>query len=121
MTQLIHVMLNSDLLPPLKALAHESRLRMIELLLSQSLCVGALAGRLGISEAATSQHLRILRKAGLVRGEKRGYWTHYVVRTEELHRLADRLRGLPGEQPGLRDLSLELGSGVKANQKHGGD
>jgi len=63
----------------LKALADETRLRTLNLLSTHDLCVGALASRLGISKAAVSQHLKVLRKAGLVRGEKRGYWTHYVV------------------------------------------
>jgi DNA-binding transcriptional ArsR family regulator len=76
---------------PLKALADETRLRVVELLLTQDLCVGALAHRLGVSKPAVSQHLQVLRKAGLVRGEKRGYWTHYGVERENLRRLAVRL------------------------------
>ena len=55
-------------------------------------CVGALANRLGVSDAAVSQHLRILRKGELVKGEKRGYWTHYVVEREALNQAADSLR-----------------------------
>ena len=74
-----------------KALADESRLRIIDLLLTHDLCVGALASCLDISKAAVSQHLQILRKAGLVRGEKRGYWTHYTVERSVLHDIADNL------------------------------
>ena len=48
---------------------HETRWRMVELLLGHSLCVGALARTLGVTESAASQHLRILRRAGLVRGK----------------------------------------------------
>ena len=80
-----------DSLPILKALADESRLRIIDLLLTHDLCVGALASRLDISKAAVSQHLQILRKAGLVKGEKRGYWTHYMVQRNVLHRIAGNL------------------------------
>lgn len=68
-----------NLIPILKALADENRFRIINMLLGYDLCVGALANRLKISKAAVSQHLQILRKAGLVRGEKRGYFTHYAV------------------------------------------
>ncbi len=32
-----------------------------------------------ISESAVSQHLKILRNAGIVKGDKRGYFTHYYV------------------------------------------
>ena len=80
-----------DFLPILKALADESRLRIIDLLLTHDLCVGALASRLDISQAAVSQHLQILRKAGLVKGEKRGYWTHYMVQRSVLHRIGGTL------------------------------
>jgi len=56
------------LLKGLKALAHETRLRLIHILLTQDLCGRALSGRLGISEAAVSQHMKILKEAGLVAG-----------------------------------------------------
>ena len=78
----------------LKALADETRLKIICLLLSHNFCVGALAHRLEISEAAVSQHLQILRKVGLVKGEKRGYWTHYSVQREMLNLAADKIREL---------------------------
>ncbi|MEW6245025.1 MAG: metalloregulator ArsR/SmtB family transcription factor [Bacillota bacterium] len=72
----------------LHLLADETRLRIVLLLLRQDFCVGALANRIGISPAAVSQHLQVLRRAGLVRGEKRGYWTHYVVERSALYKIA---------------------------------
>ncbi|MBW1669001.1 MAG: winged helix-turn-helix transcriptional regulator [Deltaproteobacteria bacterium] len=80
-----------ELLSNFKALADENRLKILTLLLSQDLCVGALANRLGISKPAVSQHLQVLRKAGLVKGEKRGYWTHYSVEASALSRIAREL------------------------------
>jgi DNA-binding transcriptional ArsR family regulator len=62
-----------------KAISDETRWRLIQMLLSREWCGKALAQRLGISEAAVSQNLKILREAGLVEGEKRGYWVHYSV------------------------------------------
>jgi ArsR family transcriptional regulator len=82
----------------LKALADENRMKILAMLLNSDLCVGALATRLGISKPAVSQHLRILRKAGLVRGEKRGYWTHYMVARQAIVRIAEELNKL-GETP----------------------
>jgi ArsR family transcriptional regulator, arsenate/arsenite/antimonite-responsive transcriptional repressor len=79
-----------------KALSDETRFELVNLLLTQDLCVGALARRLAISEAAVSQHLKQLREAGLVRGEKRGYWTHYAVERDKLSKLAEVLIGLSG-------------------------
>jgi len=71
-----------------KALADETRFKVLTLLLTHDLCVGALASRVGVSKAAISQHLQILRKAGLVTGEKRGYWTHYTVERSLLQEIA---------------------------------
>ncbi len=66
----------------LKALSDETRLKIIDLLLNYDFCVGALSRKLNISEAAVSQHLQVLRRAGLVTGEKRGYYTHYDLNKE---------------------------------------
>ncbi len=82
-----------------KTLADETRFKLVKLLLTHDLCVGALAKHLGISEAAVSQHMKCLREAGLVKGEKRGYWTHYTVEKDKLHELAERLKDLTSLQP----------------------
>ena len=74
-----------------KALGDDTRLRIIDLLLTHDLCVGALAKRLGISEPAVSQHLKVMRKAGLVKGEKRGYWTHYSIDRNTLYEIAGEI------------------------------
>jgi len=92
----------------LKALADETRFRIIDVLLTHDLCVGALAGRLNISKAAVSQHLQILRKAGLVRGEKRGYWTHYSVNRNAIHDIAEELIQRAGQAPDFRMICHPL-------------
>ena len=71
----------------LKALADPSRLQILRLL-RRDLCVGALAQSLNLSEAAISQHLKILREEGFIRGEKRSYWTHYRVEDAALRDVA---------------------------------
>jgi ArsR family transcriptional regulator len=82
-----------------KTLADETRFKLVKLLLTHDLCVGALAKHLGISEAAVSQHMKCLREAGLVTGEKRGYWTHYTVERNKLHKLAEDIRDFTNLQP----------------------
>jgi len=81
-----------EILGILKAMADETRLKIINLLLTHDFCVGALAKRLDLSEAAVSQHLQVLRKAGVVKGEKRGYWTHYWVDREVLNQAAENIK-----------------------------
>jgi len=67
-----------------KALAVGARLRIVRLLRERPLCVNALAARLGMTAAGVSQHLRVLRKVGVVEGEKRGYYVHYRLNEETL-------------------------------------
>ncbi|WP_245526697.1 ArsR/SmtB family transcription factor [Acetohalobium arabaticum] len=78
----------------MKAIADEKRLKLVNLLLKQDYCVGALAKELEISKSAVSQHLKVLRESELVIGEKRGYWVHYSVQEDKLIELADGLKGL---------------------------
>ena len=63
-----------------KALGVESRIRIIELLKERgALSVNEIADVLGITASAVSQHLKVLKYAGLVKNERRGYWIHYEV------------------------------------------
>ena len=78
----------------LKALADDTRMKIVTLLLQHNYCVRALAGKLGISEAAVSQHLKILREEGLLAGEKKGYFMHYEVNRDALHELAREIDAL---------------------------
>ena len=80
-----------ELINILKALSDETRYQLVNLLLKHDLCVGALATRLNISESAVSQHLKILRDAGIVKGDKRGYYTHYYVDRKVLKEAADQI------------------------------
>lgn len=78
----------------LKAVADDTRLKIVKLLVQHNYCVGALARRLVLTEAAISQHLKVLRKAGLLTSEKRGYFMHYDVNRDALHILATELEKL---------------------------
>ena len=64
-----------------KALSDPTRLRLVKLLSDHGdvLCVNALAGRLGITQSAVSQHLRILKQARLVDSDRRGPMVHYSL------------------------------------------
>ncbi len=75
----------------LKAIADETRMKILTLLLEHNYCVRALARELKLSEATISQHLKILRESGLLVGEKHGYYMHYDVKRSVLHELADEI------------------------------
>jgi ArsR family transcriptional regulator len=91
--------MEAEIVQVIKTLADDTRFKLVKLLLTHDLCVGALARHLGISEAAVSQHLKQLREAGLVKGEKRGYWTHYLVERSKLNELAESVRELTNLSP----------------------
>lgn len=61
----------------LKVLSVEARIRIAQLLKGRMMCVNALARHLDITQGAVSQHLRVMRDAGLVVDEKQGYFVHY--------------------------------------------
>jgi ArsR family transcriptional regulator, arsenate/arsenite/antimonite-responsive transcriptional repressor len=63
----------------LRALADPTRLRMLDLLVEQSrpLCVCDITAQFDQHQPTISHHLRLLRQAGLIDGEKRGVWSYY--------------------------------------------
>ena len=63
-----------------KVLAVDSRIKIIELLKQKGpLGANEMSEILGITPSAVSQHLRILKHAGLVRNERKGYWIPYEI------------------------------------------
>ena len=78
----------------LKALGDPKRFLLLQLMSERGYCVSALAVRSELSESAVSQHLKVLREAGLVFGVKRGYYTHYCVDREVLGRVIDALEAM---------------------------
>jgi DNA-binding transcriptional ArsR family regulator len=69
----------------LRALAVETRVKIIELLKSKGpRGTKSIAELVGLTPAAVSQHLRVLRQAGLVRSERKGYWIPYSIVQEAL-------------------------------------
>jgi len=68
----------------LGVLSVPTRMRIVRLLKGRQFCVTALASRLGITQGAVSQHLRIMREAGLVVDDRRGYYVHYRLNEQTL-------------------------------------
>jgi ArsR family transcriptional regulator len=64
-----------------KALADDTRLRILALLQAGEICVCDIHGSLGLPQPTVSRHLAYLRKSGLVRGRKDGLWVHYRLAT----------------------------------------
>jgi len=77
-----------------KVLSVDTRVQMIELLKRKSLCVNALARVLGITPAAVSQHLRVLRDADLVTADRQGNFVHYTINEGTLAEWSEVARSL---------------------------
>ena len=87
--------LNRKIADMFRVLSVESRVQIVRLLAVRGpLCVGALAGELGISSAAVSQHLRVMRDNGIVDDERRGYYIHYMLTPDLQQRLAQFVNDL---------------------------
>ena len=91
----------------LKALGEPMRLKIYRCLLERKHCVRSLSKKLGISESAISQHMKIMREAGLVYGQKYGYHTHYMPVQETVDCLAAMFMDMQEKSANLnRDMSV---------------
>ncbi len=68
-----------------KVLSVETRVKIIDILKANgALGVKDISKKLGITPPAVSQHLKILKQAGLVRSERQGYWIPYSINEEAM-------------------------------------
>jgi ArsR family transcriptional regulator len=80
--------------PLLAALGDPVRLRILSILMASpdgSCCGCDMEEPLGLAQPTISHHLKVLREAGLVEGEKQGRWIHYRVVPERLEELSGAL------------------------------
>jgi ArsR family transcriptional regulator, arsenate/arsenite/antimonite-responsive transcriptional repressor len=76
-----------------KALGHPARVRILRVLLERDDCMaGEIAGELPLAQSTVSQHLKVLREAGLIHGEVDGTRICYCADPTRL----ERLHGLLG-------------------------
>jgi DNA-binding transcriptional ArsR family regulator len=75
----------------IEAISHPGRRAMLRLVLEREMPVSELAAQAGMTQPAASQHLKVLRDAGLVRGRVDGRRRLYRVDTDGLERLRREL------------------------------
>lgn len=86
-----------------KVLTDPKRLMLIDLLRRGARSVGALAGEAGLSLANTSQHLAVLRHAGLVDTRRAGTTVHYRLSEPELVQACDLIERIVERRVGLAE------------------
>ncbi len=78
-----------------KALAHPARLRILRLLLATPGCIGGdIVDAVGLAQSTVSEHLRILKAAGVISGEISGPRVCYALNPEALSVLAEFVASL---------------------------
>lgn len=83
-----------DLSRSFKALGDPIRLRLLSLIASHEggeACVCELTDGFDVTGPTISHHLKVLREAGLITGERRGTWVYYRADPDALRRLSDVL------------------------------
>jgi len=68
-----------DLIEIFKALGDENRIRILNLLIRQELCVCEIETVLDITQSNASRHLNKLKSAGVITSEKKSQWVYYRV------------------------------------------
>ena len=89
-------------LAKIRALSNETRLEIVKLVRVREMDAGSVAGRFKLTRPAVSQHLTVLRKAGLVDERRVGSKRLYVVRAEAFDEIVEFIEGFWG--PRLRRL-----------------
>lgn len=78
-----------------KALGHSARVKIVRLLLRKNACIcGDIVDELPLAQSTVSQHLKVLKEAGLIRGEVDGPRVCYCIEPRALRRLRALIGGL---------------------------
>lgn len=68
-----------------KALGHPARIKILRLLLAKDVCIcGDIVLEVGLAQSTVSQHLKVLKQAGFIRGDIDGPKTCYCVERDAL-------------------------------------
>ncbi|MEU3922661.1 metalloregulator ArsR/SmtB family transcription factor [Streptomyces sp. NBC_00879] len=78
----------------IRVLADPLRLRIVTLLARETLCTTHLVEETGARQTNLSNHLKVLREAGVVETEPCGRFTYYRLRPEVIEALAGQFAGL---------------------------
>jgi ArsR family transcriptional regulator len=77
------------------AIAHPARVQIVRLLIGREACVcGEIVEQLPLAQSTVSQHLKILKEAGLIQGEVDGPKVCYDINSDRLKELKEFVAGL---------------------------
>ena len=90
-----------------KTLSHAKRLEILDLLRDDEMSVGDIVKKMNVSKANVSQHLAILRKAGILKTRREGLTIFYSISSAKVTRACDLMREVLLEQHAKRDSLLK--------------
>jgi len=89
------ILVMSEAVTFFRAVADETRWRIVRLVMDRALCVCELADILEMPQSSVSSHVQIIRKAGLLESETCGKWTYFRIGREHLAPLKAVLKRFP--------------------------
>ncbi|MFW6023007.1 MAG: ArsR/SmtB family transcription factor [Halanaerobiaceae bacterium] len=97
---------NMDLIEVLKALSHENRIRILNLLKEQDLCVCELESIMDVNQSNASRHLSKLKNEDLIIGVQKAQWVYYSI-NEDLFAEHKFLQELLDKELDALDICIE--------------
>ncbi len=111
------------LIPLIKSISHENRLRILNLLKEKKLCVCEMKNIMDIRQSNVSRHLKKLKQSDLVRTEKRAQWVYYELNDDKFSSysfleqiLEEELEQLKICQEDLKRLEIYRESGLDCSE-----
>lgn len=90
-----------------KALGHDTRLRILNLLLGGEVCVCRIMEILQLPQSTASRHLGILKNAGLVEDRRDGIWVHYSLASKQMPLALQVMDALGKHLPAIKQCQID--------------
>lgn len=84
----------SELVPIIKAISDETRLKIIDILSCGEMCACDILELVNVSQSTLSYHMKMLTDSGLVNGRKDGSWMRYSINKENAKMFLSNLNNL---------------------------
>ena len=103
----------AEYVPMLKALADETRLKIVDMLAGRELCACKILEAFSITQPTLSYHMKILTGCGIVDSRRDGAWMHYRLNTERTAMLAELIGALEKAEAVCSDTACNCDCGAK--------
>lgn len=87
-----------DYIPILKAIADETRLKIIDMLSCGEMCANEILEKFQISQSTLSYHMKVLMETNIINGYKDGNWIRYSLNKERATELIDFIVHITSEK-----------------------